>query len=465
MKMDYSPRMAPFAEAPLRYELDELQEFERGTAEAAAVRAALGEPVATEAPSDPALPLVIVGYDARRIADLLAGQRSAPKTSVRPIAVVGLADAEEPDPLIQQLADLVLPPHPARDDLLEVGQTLATVYRRIREMPLKTDDRALALLQLSYSRNQPLDPIIDAEAPMAYDYPLADLLLHASAEETMEVLEDMGRHGIFDMTPVDRVFVCPDCHGYRVPVKELCPECHSPNLSLESSMHHFRCGYVAPESEFMVQGRPICPKCHTPLRHIGVEYNRPGMFTVCHDCGHWASEPELRAWCVACNAYHHPNELVPVHIKRYALSQRGVEVARAGSWDIGRRGALGDASSASAETAAAQGEYRKDLTRLLVSLAADRRHPLAIYRVALPAREAANSRFVGDVERFLCRMARNEEFVTQLDETSFLIVLPRHRRRSPGAGDIRHDIGVKFHTQVEVTRLQAEEADTLRASA
>ncbi|HEU0198171.1 MAG TPA: hypothetical protein VFQ88_13285 [Nevskiaceae bacterium] len=465
MKMDYSPRVEALAEAPLSYELTELQEFERGTAEAAAVRAALGEPVVAAPLEGAPLPLVIVGYDARRIADLLAGQRSELKTSVRPIAVVGLADAGEPDPLIQQLADLVLPPHPAREDLLEVGQTLATVHRRLCEMPLNTDDRALALLQLGYSRNQPLDPLIDGDAPMAYDYPLADLLLHTSAEETMELLEDMRRHGIFDATPVDRVFVCPDCHGYRVPVKELCPECHSPNLSLESSMHHFRCGYVAPESEFMVQGRPICPKCHTPLRHIGVEYNRPGMFSVCHDCNHWASEPELRAWCVACNSYHHPNELVPVHIKRYALSRRGVEIARAGSWNLARTRVLGDSSADREACADARDAHQKELTRLLVNLATDRRHPMAVYRVALSSREAPNSRLVGDVEKFLGRMARNQEFVTQLDDTTFLIVLPRSGKKVPDANGIRHDVGVKFHTQVEVTRLQGSEADPLRASA
>ncbi|HCS27745.1 MAG TPA: hypothetical protein DIW43_09840, partial [Spongiibacteraceae bacterium] len=132
---------------------------------------------------------------------------------------------------------------------------------------------------------------------------------------------------------VDRLFTCPDCSNYRVCVKELCPECHSTHLETEESIHHFRCGHVGPESEFMASGRPICPKCNGEVLHIGVEYNRPGQFVNCGDCHYWATEPLIEAWCAVCNRYHSPANLLPVNISNYSLTQSAMHIARTGSWN------------------------------------------------------------------------------------------------------------------------------------
>lgn len=442
----------------LRYRLVELWEFERSTDAATAVRTTLGPPLERE-PHDPAsLPLIIVGDDVRRIYALLISQRREPQTCVRPIAVVGVVDDDRPGSSLEPLADMVLPPRPARGELLDAGRALALVNQRLVQVPLAREDRPLLLLQLALSRNQPFFPSVDAEAASAYDYPLADLLLDTGTGETMEILEDMARHGIFETVPVDRVFVCPGCHGYRVPVKELCPECHSSNLRTESSMHHFRCGYVAPESEFMVHGRPICPKCHASLRHIGVEYNRPGLFSVCHDCGHWVSEPQLRAWCVDCNAYHAPNELIPVHIKRFALSKNGVQIARAGTWDPAKARALGHDGPAREDPDAEADPYARELAQLLVDVAAERKHPLAIYRVVLPGSAVDDAKLVARVAKFLGRMTHNRDRVRQVGPTAFLVVLPRGRREPRDGLALQRRIVAKFHLQVQVSSLHADDS-------
>src|SRR5699024_7325893 len=120
----------------LDYELTELWEFERGTDEAAAVKSALGPPITESRGNIAPLPLMIVGYDARRITDLLIEQRSNPESSMRPIAVVGLDDARPIDPLIDQFTDLLLPPRPSLYDLMEAGRTLNILSQRVREMPL-----------------------------------------------------------------------------------------------------------------------------------------------------------------------------------------------------------------------------------------------------------------------------------------------------------------------------------------
>lgn len=449
----------------LAYELAELWEFERGTDEAAAVKSALGNPVGEGQRDITALPLIIVGYDSRRIADLLAKQRKAPETSMRPIAVVGLDDMSV-DPLITQFADLLLPPRPSLDALLETGRTLAALGKRVSEMPLKPNDGTLTLLQLLYSRGQPLEPIIDADSSMAYDYPLANLLMDSSSEEVLDTLEDLDRHGMLEGTRIDRMFVCPDCRTYRVPVKELCPECHSANLTMEDSIHHFRCGYVAPESDFMTQGKPICPKCHSALRHIGVEYNRPGHFSVCHDCGHWASEPEIRAWCVACNTYHVPGDLAAVHIKRFSLSENGIHVARAGSWDPNATPALGTSVGQAQPAAAADPGYTKDLTRLLISVAVNNQSPMTVYRVDLHPEDANDPDIVDKIEKLMRRTVRNRDLVAQIDPGTFLMVLPHgNDKEEPSGEQIERYIARKLDVDVAISILDPDNAADLLAEA
>lgn len=449
----------------LNYELAELWEFERGTDEAAAVKSALGEPLSEKRRNIASLPLIIVGYDARRIIDLLVEQRGAPETCLRPIVVIGLDDARPIDPLITQASDLLLPPRPSLEALLETGRTLNLLNQRVREMPLKPGDGALTLLQLLYSRNQPLEPIIDAGASMAYDFPLATMLMDAPAEKALEILEDLAHYNMLDSKSIDRVFVCPDCHDYRLPVKELCGECHSANLSMEDYIHHFRCSYVAPESEFMQQGKPVCPKCHAALRHIGVEYNRPGHFSICHDCGHWASEPEIRAWCVPCNTYHVPGDLVPLHIKSFRLSENGIQVARSGSWDPNAIPELEAGAGDRPDPAAGDAGYKKALTRMLVSLAADNQHSMTVYRVDLAPEAVHDEAHLDQVERLLYEEVGNRDMVARIEAGALVMALPRADGQSPDEHRIQRYIMRKLDTRVDVTVLDQENAAEVLAQA
>ncbi len=441
---------------PLEYELVEIEQFGHGTPEAAAVTATLGKPSDLRHAERFAMPLVIVGYDAISIAALLSEQRSAAETDLRPIAVVGLDSARLADPLIRQFADFLLPPRPGREELLDTGTTLQALGRRIDEIPVAMHDDTLRLLQFLHCRNQTLEPIIDASSSLAYDYPLADRFMDTAPHNTLAVLNDLGRHGIVESACVDRVFICPACHDYRIAVKELCPECHSPNLSMESSIHHFRCGYVAPESEFMIDGRPICPKCHCGLRHIGVEYNRPGYFAVCHDCGHWASEPDLRAWCVACNTYHLPGELIAVPVRRFRLAQNGIQVARVGRWDRMVADVIGfEARGQGSKNHAAHGSdsYAEELTRLLALLAAGNRGPMALYRVDLAGNTANRAQAVQKIGSLLHSLARYPDQVARVGTGTFLIALPHGADETLESDDLRHYIVKHLHTEVTVSVL------------
>lgn len=326
---------------PLQYELKELKEFDRVTDEAASVRSVFGPPVSDANQISASLPLVIIGYDKQKILQYLTQYRESREHCLRPIAVIGVAD-HAIDPLLEQLVDGLLPPRPDSEQLNEVALTLSMLQRQLRDIKHAPDDRPLTLLQFLYSRGSRLQPIVDANESHAYAYPLAELMLANSAADVRDLLDDMAQHQIVNKAHVDRLFTCPDCNNYRVCVKELCPECHSTHLETEESIHHFRCGHVGPESEFMISGRPICPKCNGEVLHIGVEYNRPGQFVNCGDCHYWATEPLIEAWCAVCNRYHSPANLIPVNISSYSLTQNAMHISRSGSWNP--RAALDDSN-------------------------------------------------------------------------------------------------------------------------
>lgn len=475
--VDEHGKRRPRAGQVLAYEMLELWEFERGTDEAAAVRSALGDPVANTAGLDvSSLPLVIVGYDQRKIVHHLDEQRADPESALRPIAVVGI-DGMSIEPMVEQLTDIVLPPRPLMDDLREAGNTLGTLATHVHRLRRAPQDPALTMMQFLHTRGGEIMPMVDPVARIAYRFPIAELVLGINTIEAQDILEDLAEHELLEARHVDRMFCCPDCGSYRIPVKELCPECHSTNLSVQESIHHFRCGYVAPESEFLSHGRPMCPKCHGAIQHIGVEYNRPGRFTTCHNCNFWATEPQLAAWCAECDRFHSPADLVPMNIHSFAITQRGVQAARTGSWDPSASIAAveGPAHEVHEEEVAPEQRarsqaYSKELTQLVVELAAQTDRPMTVYRAALlvdtaelDADEA--SELLADTNRVLREVLRDSDIVVHTRGNEFLLLMPDNADTpAPARQTLEKHVRNKLGLRLRVTAVDTEAAASRVAS-
>ncbi|AMO68740.1 response regulator receiver protein [gamma proteobacterium BDW918] len=411
------------------YQILELKEFERGTDEAVAIKSVLGEPLAALGDKDVAqLPLVIVGYDHRKIERLLIEQREG-FTALRPIAVVGL-EGSKLSANIMQLADIVLPPHPREDDLSSTAATLATLAAHIERLPRSPRDTALTMLQFMYTRGRDIESGVDAQSPIAYGFPLAEGLLHCDVLETQSVLQDLSARGLLDARHVDRLFTCPSCRGYQVPVKELCPECKSTHLGVEESIHHFRCGHVGPESDFNVDGAKQCPKCFSAIRHIGVEYNRPGRFSICRQCNFWAADPDLAAWCSNCDQYHSPADLVPVNINTYVIAQSGVNVARNGRWGPVPvlAGDSEDDLDLSSNGEDLDKDYSKALALKVVELAQQDGRAMTIYKANLLHDKDISAQSLQDLltqtRDVLREVLRESDVVVNTSDAEFLILLP-----------------------------------------
>ncbi len=414
-----------------QFQLLELREFDRGTDEAVAVKAVLGEPLAQLGDRDVAqVPLVIVGYDHLKIEQLLIEQREG-FSALRPIAVVGL-DGAKLTANIVQLADIVLPPHPREDDLVSTAATLSTLATHIERLPRAPRDSALTMLQFLYTRGRDIEAEVDADSPIAYRYPLAETLLQSDVLESNSILQDMASRGLLQGRHVDRLFTCPSCESYQVPVKELCPECKSTHLGVEESIHHFRCGYVGPESEFTVNGTNQCPKCFSAIRHIGVEYNRPGRFSICRQCNFWAADPDLAAWCANCDEYHSPADLKPVNINTFVLGQAGVNVARIGRWG---GPALADGRDMGDELGVPEGrsseqleqDYSKALALKVVELAQQSGRSMTIYKASLKHSDVDAEELqemLSQTREVLREVLRESDVVVNTSDADFLILLP-----------------------------------------
>jgi hypothetical protein len=189
---------------------------------------------------------------------------------------------------------------------------------------------------------------------------------------------------------------------------------------------------------------------------------------VCHDCGHWAAEPEIRAWCGACNTYYEPGGLMPLHIKRYDLSENGIHVARAGSWDPNAApAAIGHESPMKDDIAGADMDmgYAKDLTRLLINVAANNQSPMTVYRIDLAAKDADDPELVEKTEKLLRRTVRNHDLVARIDTRTFLMVLPSKGKHEPSVDQIEKYVSKKLDIDLTVSVLDPDNAADLLAEA
>lgn len=186
------------------------------------------------------------------------------------------------------------------------------------------------LLGRMFVANRPLTAALDPRYRhlASYDVPLGRRLVTREAEALCE-------HGLLKKEFFERFHVCPACDSYRLHVREECAQCRSSNLSEEQYLHHFRCAFQGPESDFRRGEDLICPKCHQELTHFGFDYDRPGTMVSCGSCGHAASGPSVGFVCLDCNAHADSDVATTRDVFSYRLTDQGVSFAENGGMVLG----------------------------------------------------------------------------------------------------------------------------------
>lgn len=153
-------------------------------------------------------------------------------------------------------------------------------------------DRLLARLHVA---NTPLTPRLDGTASSLFAWNLV-----ASSDEIGLAVSKLVAEGFLETAFHERVHHCPACQSARLIVREECSACGSAHLNEESYLHHFRCSYQGPETDFRHGDELTCPKCRRTLAHFGRDYDRPGLMVRCQACAAITSEPSVAFRCVDC---------------------------------------------------------------------------------------------------------------------------------------------------------------------
>lgn len=215
-----------------------------------------------------------------------------------------------------------------QSSLAEVRRHFAPIERRLSELPfraLQAERAELTILRLAYSRDTPIEARFAPDSKAIVEYPL--LGSTAAARRQLELL---AHFDLMQRRHFTRTHLCGKCGSARLNTYEACPQCGSADLMEQTLIHHFRCGWQDAESRFM-QGRLlVCPKCNRELRHLGVDYDKPGIVLVCRSCKATNSEPLVRFACLDCFAVTPSADAASIDWYHYDLTEEGMLALRQG---------------------------------------------------------------------------------------------------------------------------------------
>lgn len=223
---------------------------------------------------------------------------------------------------------------------LKVGDTgkIGQLFDELRDRRARlsrdilfSDDPGEKLIGRAYVMNKPIVPAYDPSSKDLIRYNITRNAGLIAREASVLYDQDLFERKLFD-----RFNVCPRCDSLRLHVREECSKCRSPDIREEPYLHHFKCAYQGPESQFRRGADLVCPKCKQELRHFSVEYDRPGTMLVCNACGHAASDPSVGFVCLDCSAHADSGTTSTRDVYSYELTLQGSGFAEHGRSFLGQ---------------------------------------------------------------------------------------------------------------------------------
>ena len=192
-------------------------------------------------------------------------------------------------------------------------------------MPNNPEDKVLVkLLRYLISRKTSLAPFRDRHSSIGYTYSLLeDFCVESDKLQMIRIMDQFTQQRYFNRSMLDKVNVCHDCSGSYLNFAESCVKCNSLDLKTENLIHHFRCAYIGPESDFQKGNHLQCPKCDKMLNHIGIDYDKPSEVNTCQSCNHTTQETTMTAKCIDCGKSNELDQLITHSIFEYKVTEKG----------------------------------------------------------------------------------------------------------------------------------------------
>ncbi len=243
-------------------------------------------------------------------------------TMALPYAVAGIVPVVDLSGGNEDIAD-----YQAGDDgaaaLPDILARARSTVDRLRSLPpgyLMSEREDDVLLARLYVRNRGIQPAYRPDKKAVAHITDAQIVQNIEA-----VADRLADAGALKKRFFDRLSTCPACDSARIAVREECRSCRSPNVEEVSIIHHFPCGYQAPERDFVQKNGDLrCPKCVRTLEAFSVDYDRPGVMMICNDCGNETGEPAVGFRCLDCGDKQDASKLKTHTVHAYDLAD-GVE--------------------------------------------------------------------------------------------------------------------------------------------
>jgi len=214
------------------------------------------------------------------------------------------------------------------ENKIEILKQATEVYKNI-PLPSEPDKRILVkIIRYLVSRQISILPINTRNSKIGYTFSLVeDMTIETDSTHIINHLSRFTTNNYFSIKTHDRVNTCYECQGSYLNFSECCTKCNSIDLKTEDLIHHFRCAYVGPQSDFVSDQKLICPKCDHQLKHIGIDYDKPSEIHTCRSCNHSSQETKMKAKCVDCCKENELDQLISFEINEYILTEKAQKLA------------------------------------------------------------------------------------------------------------------------------------------
>lgn len=89
---------------------------------------------------------------------------------------------------------------------------------------------------------------------------------------------------------------CNKCKSVLITMYHCCPQCESTNFMNDRIIEHYKCGNVAPSSDYP---QDVCAKCNKKLKEFGLDYRVTRRF-LCEDCKGVFENLQVFYMCESC---------------------------------------------------------------------------------------------------------------------------------------------------------------------